>query len=142
MSNLIVILTQIIFIVLVLRVIFSQIDRVVAAYRKRKSNTSNVDTPRSKVGSTRPDKPRWGKIQKSRQVRDERNKRLSQLNRQASSKSRLSGHSWNQLLTKVQGDTATAERLINHLKIKHPGETDRWYVEKAIFDLERDKGRY
>ena len=32
-----------------------------------------------------------------------------------------------------------ADRLINNLRVKHPGETERWYWEKAIFDLERDR---
>jgi hypothetical protein len=47
-----------------------------------------------------------------------------------------------ELLIKVGGDAATAERLINQLQMKHPGKSSRWYAEKAIFDLERDKGRY
>lgn len=46
---------------------------------------------------------------------------------------------WHQLLTRVNFDVATAERLINHLKRKHPGKTDRWYIEKAINDLDRDR---
>ena len=43
---------------------------------------------------------------------------------------------------KLSGDTSTTERIISQLRGKHPGHTDRWYIEKAIFDLERDKGRY
>jgi len=49
---------------------------------------------------------------------------------------------WHQLLIRVQFDIPTAERLIENLRRKHPGKDDRWYIEKAIFDLERDKGRY
>jgi hypothetical protein len=49
---------------------------------------------------------------------------------------------WKQLLRKLNNENTTAERLINHLMIKYPGQSDRWYLEKAIFDLERDKGRY
>ncbi|GAX38630.1 hypothetical protein [Nodularia sp. NIES-3585] len=45
---------------------------------------------------------------------------------------------WHQLLLRVKFDVPTAERLINYLKRKHPGQTDRWYIEKAIHDFDRD----
>ncbi len=89
----------------------------------------------------RPLQYRPTEIKKAPQARDVKNKRLSQIKRQSFNSSGLSGL-WNQLLTKVQGDVSIAERLINNLKMKHPGRSDRWYLEKAIFDLERDKGRY
>jgi hypothetical protein len=89
----------------------------------------------------RPLQYRPTEIKKARQARDVKNKRLSQIKSQSFNSSGLSGL-WNQLLTKVQGDVSIAERLINNLKMKHPGRSDRWYLEKAIFDLERDKGRY
>ncbi|BAZ86948.1 hypothetical protein [Dolichospermum compactum] len=126
MSILILILTQIIFLLLVLRVIFSLLDRVIEAYRKTRSIYQ----------------PKWGEMQESKKSRDKKNKRLSQIKRQSSNSSSFSGRQWNKLLLKVQGDIPTAKRLINNLKIKHPGKSDRWYIEKAIFDLERDKGRY
>jgi len=42
-------------------------------------------------------------------------------------------------LIRMAGNAQVAERLINNLRAKHPGETERWYWEKAIFDLERDR---
>jgi len=126
MGILILILTQIIFLLLVLRVIFLLLDRVIEAYGKIRSIYQ----------------PKWRKKQKSRNSSNKWNQRFSQIKRKASDNSSFSGREWNQLLLKVQGDTPTAERLINNLKIKHPGKSDKWYIEKAIFDLERDKGRY
>ncbi len=126
MSILISILTQIILLVLVVRVIFFLLDRVIEAYRKIRAIYQ----------------PKWGEIQKSKKSKDKWNQRFSQIRRKASNSSSFSGREWKKLLLKVQGDIPTAERLINHLKIKHPGKSDRWYIEKAIFDLERDKGHY
>lgn len=71
-----------------------------------------------------------------------RNKKLSKVNYQTSRKLQVSGRDWDQLVAKCHGDKAIAQRLINHLRVKHPGHSGRWYVEKAIFDIERDKGRY
>jgi hypothetical protein len=42
-------------------------------------------------------------------------------------------------LIRMAGNAQVAERLLNNLRAKHPGETERWYWEKAIFDLERDR---
>jgi hypothetical protein len=39
----------------------------------------------------------------------------------------------------VGGDQRTVERLLKNLRLKHPGESETWYWEKAIFDLERDR---
>ena len=107
-------------------VIFLLLDRVIKAYRKIRSTYQ----------------PNWKKTQESRKSSNKWNQRFSQIKRKASNNSSFSGREWNKLLLKVQGDIPTAERLINHLKIKHPGKSDNWYIEKAIFDLERDKGHY
>lgn len=37
------------------------------------------------------------------------------------------------------GDRQVAERLLNHLRKKHPGQTEQWYVDKVVYDLERDR---
>ena len=126
MGILILILTQIIVLLLVLRVIFLLLDRVIEAYGKIRSIYQ----------------PNWRKTPASRKSSNKWNQRFSQIKRKASNNSSFSGREWNKLLLKVQGDISTAERLINHLKVKHPGKSDKWYIEKAIFDLERDKGRY
>lgn len=49
---------------------------------------------------------------------------------------------WHQLLIRTNFDIAKAERLIQTLRIKHPTKSDRWLIEKAIWDFERDRGRY
>lgn len=42
------------------------------------------------------------------------------------------------LMTLVRGDQSLAERLLLQEKQSNPGQTDRWYWEKVIYDLERD----
>lgn len=43
------------------------------------------------------------------------------------------------LLEAVKGNRGLARRLLKHARVKHPGQSDRWYVEKVIYDLERDR---
>ncbi len=42
------------------------------------------------------------------------------------------------LLQAVKGDRALAKRLLEGAKLKYPGKSDRWYIEKVIYDIERD----
>lgn len=42
-------------------------------------------------------------------------------------------------LLMIVGDKKVAERLIKQLRSKYPDETEAWYWEKAIYDLERDR---
>ena len=46
-----------------------------------------------------------------------------------------------QLMGMLQGDTATAKRLLRQQRRNHPGKSDNWYLEKVIYDLERDRRR-
>ncbi|WP_265273220.1 hypothetical protein [Nostoc sp. KVJ3] len=43
------------------------------------------------------------------------------------------------LLTLLNGDATTAERLLKQQRQRHRGESDKWYLEKVIYDLERDR---
>ncbi|QSJ18873.1 hypothetical protein JYQ62_09025 [Nostoc sp. UHCC 0702] len=45
----------------------------------------------------------------------------------------------NRLLVLVQGDNQLAHRLVKQVKSRNPGRTEDWYLEKAIWDLERDR---
>lgn len=45
------------------------------------------------------------------------------------------------LLRLVGGQWAIAERLLDQAKFDSPGMTEEWYLEKVIYDLERDRGR-
>ncbi|MDJ0737122.1 MAG: ABC transporter permease [Nostocaceae cyanobacterium] len=45
----------------------------------------------------------------------------------------------NKLISLVAGDAAAAERLVEQAKQEHPGMPDKWYWEKAIADVERDR---
>ena len=47
-----------------------------------------------------------------------------------------------ELLRLVGGDRKYAARILNNLSLKHPGKSHKWYLEKAIYDLERDRGVY
>lgn len=42
------------------------------------------------------------------------------------------------LLRAAKGDRKLAARLLENAKFRYPGKSDRWYVEKIIYDLERD----
>lgn len=42
------------------------------------------------------------------------------------------------LLGAVKGDKALAKRLLAQARVKHPGKPNKWYVEKIIYDIERD----
>ena len=44
-----------------------------------------------------------------------------------------------ELIRLVGGDHQTANRLVNGIKQSHPGKSINWAVEKAIYDLERDR---
>ena len=46
-----------------------------------------------------------------------------------------------QLLQLVGDDRKIAVGLVQRLKLKHPGMPEDWYWEKAIYDLNRDRGR-
>lgn len=46
------------------------------------------------------------------------------------------------LLRLLHNDSDTANRLLSQVKMKNPNRSINWYVEKVIYDLERDRGRY
>lgn len=52
------------------------------------------------------------------------------------------GHLWNQLIGLSGGDKALAERLVESAQRGKPLMGDRWYLEKAIHDLIRDRSRW
>jgi hypothetical protein len=43
------------------------------------------------------------------------------------------------LLILLKGDVATAKRLLLQQRRRNPGQADNWYLEKVIYDLERDR---
>lgn len=42
----------------------------------------------------------------------------------------------------LQGDMATANRLLKQVRSLHPHKPERWYYEKVIRDLVRDRRSY
>ncbi|MUL38325.1 hypothetical protein [Gloeocapsopsis dulcis] len=44
------------------------------------------------------------------------------------------------LMILLHNDQAAANRLINNIKLNHPHQSTNWATEKAIYDLERDRG--
>ena len=46
------------------------------------------------------------------------------------------------LVRLLNGDVKAANRLIALAKTKNPDKSIDWCVEKVIFDLQRDRGRY
>ena len=42
------------------------------------------------------------------------------------------------LLQAVKGDRALAKRLLENVKLRYPGKSNKWYIEKVIYDIERD----
>ncbi len=45
-----------------------------------------------------------------------------------------------QLLTLLHNDKETADRLVAQIKRNNPNQSTNWAAEKAIYDLERDRG--
>ncbi|WP_335036133.1 hypothetical protein [Nostoc sp.] len=43
------------------------------------------------------------------------------------------------LLILLNGDGTTAERLLKQQRQRNQGQSDEWYLEKVIYDLERDR---
>lgn len=43
------------------------------------------------------------------------------------------------LFTLVQGNWNLAERLLESARYNYPGQSENWYWEKVIYDLERDR---
>lgn len=46
---------------------------------------------------------------------------------------------WQELLTLVHGDVATAERLVESEQRRNPSRNVDWCVEKALWQLQRDR---
>jgi hypothetical protein len=46
------------------------------------------------------------------------------------------------LLRLLHDERDTANRLLSQAKLKNPNKSVDWYVEKVIYDLERDRGSY
>lgn len=46
------------------------------------------------------------------------------------------------IMTLLNGDIATAQRLFEAAQMRNPGESDQWCWEKVLWDLERDRRRW
>jgi hypothetical protein len=42
------------------------------------------------------------------------------------------------LLRAAKGDKQLVLRLVEGVRMRHPGKTEQWYYEKVLYDLERD----
>lgn len=82
--------------------------------------SSDVDDIMARLFRPQPPRPR-GRISQSYRT-DPRNRYLQ-----------------SDLLVLVKGDVAAAKRLLAQQRRKHPGKSDNWYLEKVIYDLERDR---
>ena len=43
-----------------------------------------------------------------------------------------------ELMILLHGQSDTAQRLIDLEKIKHPGQSESWYLDKVVYDLRRE----
>ena len=43
-----------------------------------------------------------------------------------------------ELLQATKGDRSLAQRLLQQARYKHPGKSAHWYLEKVLYDLQRD----
>ncbi len=43
-----------------------------------------------------------------------------------------------ELMTLVHDRPDTAQRLVDLEKIKHPGQSESWYLDKVVYDLRRE----
>lgn len=81
----------------------------------------------------------WLKLRHTYQ-RLQRHKFHSKMTRLSYTSPGLSGL-WHQLLIRVNFDIDTAERLIQDLRRKYPNKEDRWYIQKAIWNIEAERSR-
>ncbi|MCU0565214.1 MAG: hypothetical protein MUF49_01285 [Oculatellaceae cyanobacterium Prado106] len=42
------------------------------------------------------------------------------------------------LLNATKGDKALAKRLLEYARTRYPGKSEDWYIEKVLYDLQRD----
>ncbi|MBF2003426.1 MAG: hypothetical protein IGS50_16060 [Synechococcales cyanobacterium C42_A2020_086] len=70
--------------------------------------------------------------------RRSRHGRSGQARRRAGLPSRT-GPLRSRLLRELRGDRGAAERLLSHARLSYPGQSEQWYYEKVIYDLERDR---
>jgi hypothetical protein len=80
-----------------------------------------------------------GQIQKSRQARSERDKKLSQIKRASLNSRGVNSATRKKLLTMLQGNQEVALRLLERTQYTHPDKSEQWRWEKVIWDLERDR---
>ena len=50
-----------------------------------------------------------------------------------------SSKDWQEILLLLRYDEATARRLFEYVKDSNPGKSDQWVLEKALWDLQRDR---
>ncbi|MBK1990866.1 hypothetical protein A0J48_025725 [Sphaerospermopsis aphanizomenoides BCCUSP55] len=124
MIVLILILGQIVFLAMGLKVIFLLIDKAIVTYRRRRFSPNR--------------KRKWMGFDLIFLSR--KNRRKQGIIRKYQFDPFVAGL-WHQLLVRLQFDISASERLVNSLRLKHPGKSDRWLIEKAIHDLDRDRWR-
>lgn len=73
---------------------------------------------------------------------DRNARRLGPLQNQTVMLSQASRKLQKKLLLLLHEDHQAATRLLTQAKFNHPHKSINWYVEKVIYDLERDRGRY
>ncbi|TAF07763.1 MAG: hypothetical protein EAZ77_08620 [Nostocales cyanobacterium] len=124
MIVLILILGQIAFLAMGLKVIFLLIDKAIITYRRKRFSPNRK---RRSMG--------FDMIFLNR-----RNRRKPEIFKKYQFNPFTAGL-WHQLLVRLQFDVSASERLVNSLKLKHPGKSDQWLIKKAIHDLDRDRWR-
>ncbi|NEO97985.1 MAG: hypothetical protein F6K58_04645 [Symploca sp. SIO2E9] len=50
-----------------------------------------------------------------------------------------SHHLGKRLICLLNGDVSTAERLFDYVRLRYPGRSNSWVLEKVLYDLERDR---
>jgi hypothetical protein len=63
----------------------------------------------------------------------------AQSKRQKGGLGRKGYHLQKKLLRMLHHDQATLDRLLRAAEYRHPGRSQQWYLEKVIYDLERDR---
>lgn len=60
-------------------------------------------------------------------------------NRKRRSSPRRANRPPKRVVSLLNGDTATAQRLFETARLRNPGESDQWCWEKVLWDIERDR---
>ncbi|UBF28331.1 hypothetical protein K9N68_10870 [Kovacikia minuta CCNUW1] len=106
----------------------------VEQFRQRKIAPSTVSTPgkalRQLLAQSRSDNPGKSEAWHLKNAQQQAKSQPSNL---------VDPKQMGQLLERLRGDRSAANRLIENMRSRYPGKSDKWVLDKVMYDLERDR---